>query len=198
MKSAWSKVEDYWRDCDACPNLKSPLKVLGEGPPDAQVLLVGEAPGATELVKIRPFVGESGQILRTLLGPALDRTYITNTVVCHPPGNRTPTPDETARCFGRLVDLAAMLQPRLIVAVGNTARDVVMPSASVRGKWTGSEVLREEIVAAMRCTPLAFYVHHPAYILRRGGISSSANQAIVAMYAELRELMIMVSTDEHA
>jgi len=105
--------------CEAATNL-----VPGEGSPVAEVMLVGEAPGASEDQQGRPFVGRAGQLLDELLGEAgLDRdhVYITNVVKARPPGNRDPRAAEVAHWMPYLEAQLALIQPRLVVPLGRHA-----------------------------------------------------------------------------
>jgi uracil-DNA glycosylase family 4 len=105
--------------CEAATNL-----VPGEGSPVAEVMLVGEAPGANEDLQGRPFVGRAGQLLDELLAEAgLDRdhVYITNVVKARPPGNRDPRAAEVAHWMPYLEAQLALIQPRLVVQLGRHA-----------------------------------------------------------------------------
>ncbi len=105
--------------CETATNM-----VPGEGSPDARVMLVGEAPGATEDALGRPFVGRSGRLLDELLAEAgLDRTevFITNVVKARPPGNRDPRADEVAHWMPWLEAQLALIRPHLVVPLGRHA-----------------------------------------------------------------------------
>ncbi len=114
------------RRCTACPELVAERTqvVVGDTPPAARLLLLGEAPGAQEDLTGRPFVGRSGQLLDRVLAQAgLDRgdVAVLNTVKCRPPGNRPPSRTETARCRGWTERQLALLAPALVVALGLSA-----------------------------------------------------------------------------
>jgi uracil-DNA glycosylase len=105
--------------CETCTHM-----VPGEGSPTAAVMLVGEAPGATEDELGRPFVGRAGRLLDELLGAAgLERAaaYVTNVVKARPPGNRDPRPDEVAHHMPWLEAELALVRPRLVVPLGRHA-----------------------------------------------------------------------------
>lgn len=135
--------------------------VFGEGDPYARLMLVGEGPGATEDEMGRPFVGRAGELLDRILGAAGFRredVYITNVVMCRPPGNRVPQDDEIAACIPWLHAKIKAVRPRIIVCLGATAtRALVHPRAritQVRGQWfdiDGYEVMP---------------TYHPAALLR--------------------------------
>ncbi len=117
-------VEEIAR-CTRCPlhrSRKNP--VPGEGPLDARVMVVGEAPGRKEDEEGRPFVGPAGQLLNRLLelaGLRREEVYITNIVKCRPPGNRDPAPEEVEACLPYLRRQIRLIKPRLVIAVGRHA-----------------------------------------------------------------------------
>lgn len=120
---------------------KSPL-VPPSGPVDSPIVLVGEAPGADEVIKLAPFVGRAGQLLRQYLrraGLGWDQLYVTNTVLYRPPGNRTPYPFEVQASLQRLMSELAIVRPVVVVTLGATAWSALgNPSArysEARGKW---------------------------------------------------------------
>jgi uracil-DNA glycosylase family 4 len=121
--------------CTKCPLAKGRVKAVpGEGPPDAKVLLIGEAPGYHENQQGRPFIGQAGQFLEELLGVAgLTRSdvFITNVVKCRPPGNRDPQPDEIAACSDYLSRQTAELKPRVIVTLGRYSLGRFLPAARI-------------------------------------------------------------------
>ncbi len=111
-------------DCGLCEGAKNP--VVGEGDPDSEVVFVGEAPGKREDERGRPFVGTAGRLLDRLLehaGLSREEVYITNVVKCRPPGNRRPRADEIEACSKHLERLLAIIEPRVIAPMGNTALD---------------------------------------------------------------------------
>ncbi len=135
--------------------------VFGEGPERPEVVLVGEGPGAVEDEQGRPFVGPAGQLLDKILAAAgfrRDEVYITNVVMCRPPGNRTPLPDEVAACYPWLVHKLRLLRPRVIVALGAAAAQTLLGPAvrisRARGAWFERE--------GVKMLP----TFHPAALLR--------------------------------
>ncbi len=120
-------------DCGLCTNITN--YVPGEGPADAQIMLVGEAPGAQEDKQGRPFVGPSGSLLTRLLHSiGIDRkdVFITSVVKCRPPGNRAPTASELAACRQHLDAQIAAIQPRVIVTLGRfSAQSLIDKSFSI-------------------------------------------------------------------
>jgi uracil-DNA glycosylase len=133
--------------------------VPGEGNPDADVMLVGEAPGASEDKQGRPFVGRAGRLLDELLGEAgleREQVYITNVVKARPPGNRDPRADEVAHCMPWLETQLALIQPRLVVPLGRHALAHFTDSAKI------SEVHGTLVIERERAL---FPMYHPAAAL---------------------------------
>ncbi|MEB2836562.1 MAG: type-4 uracil-DNA glycosylase [Desulfurococcales archaeon] len=116
---------DAIRKCRKCPlHLHRKNPVPGEGPLDARVMLVGEAPGRREDETGRPFVGAAGHLLDALLGLAglkREEVYITNIVKCRPPGNRDPTQAEIRACLPYLLEQIDIIRPGLLIALGRHA-----------------------------------------------------------------------------
>jgi uracil-DNA glycosylase family 4 len=112
------------RDCTRCPQLASTRTtvVFGAGNADADLMFVGEAPGANEDKQGLPFVGQAGRLLDQLLGEiglARDDVFVANVLKCRPPGNRDPLPAEIENCKGYLQTQVALIQPRVICTLGN-------------------------------------------------------------------------------
>jgi uracil-DNA glycosylase len=142
--------------------------VFGVGNADADVMFIGEAPGFHEDKQGEPFVGAAGQLLTRMLdevlGVARHDVYIANVIKCRPPGNRDPQEDEIESCTPWLVEQVSLIQPRVIVTLGNFATKFVLQTAQgitrMRGRaypWHGRTVVP---------------TFHPAAILRGGGESS--------------------------
>ena len=139
--------------------------VFEDGAREAKVMLIGEAPGGDEDRIGRPFVGRAGQLLdRMLKGIGLDRTkvYIANVVPWRPPGNRTPTPQETAACLPFVARQIELVAPKLIVCLGGSSARVLLGVEDgimrARGKW-------RDYPGAGGVRALATL--HPAYLLRQ-------------------------------
>jgi len=135
--------------------------VFGEGNPDAELMFVGEGPGADEDEQGRPFVGRAGQLLNKMIeamGLKREQVYIANVVKCRPPGNRTPESQEIETCSPFLLRQIAVIQPKAIVALGAVAARCLLglnePMARLRGRWFD-----------FRGTRLAV-TYHPAFLLR--------------------------------
>ena len=121
------ELKNKYTECSLCPQLKENRSnvVFGVGDPKkAKVVIIGEAPGNQEDLQNEPFVGRSGQILTELLkeiGLTRDEVYITNTILCRPPNNRNPNKQELSNCKGRLDKQLEILNPKVIVTLGNFA-----------------------------------------------------------------------------
>jgi len=161
------------RHAAACPHCTRAAGwtnlVFGEGAPDAEVMFVGEAPGETEDRLGRPFVGPAGEKLDEMIkamGLARDTVYVANVLKARPPGNRTPQPDEIARCAPFLVEQILAVQPRAIVALGGSAVRALLGVDTgitrLRGQW-----LEWAPPAGAECPPIAVMpTYHPSYVLR--------------------------------
>jgi DNA polymerase len=158
--------------CVACAELASQRTqtVFGVGDPDADWLFIGEAPGAEEDRRGEPFVGPAGQLLDNMLGAlVLERgrkVYIANILKCRPPGNRDPGPEEAAACRGFLDRQIALIQPRVIVALGRVAAQNLLGSSEPLGRLRDREHTYQGI-------PLVV-TYHPAYLLRSPGEKAKA------------------------
>ena len=155
--------------------------VFADGAPDARIMLVGEAPGGDEDRIGRPFVGRAGQLLdRMLASIGLDRNkvYIANVVPWRPPGNRTPTPQETLVCLPFVRRQIALVNPRVLVCLGGSATQTLLGAKEgitrTRGVW------RDYANQDGRAIP-ALPMFHPAYLLRQPAAKRWA-------WADLRKL----------
>ena len=160
--------------CTKCPNLASSRTtvVFGVGDINAQLMFVGEAPGADEDRQGEPFVGAAGQLLTRIIqtmGLSRETVYIGNILKCRPDtpgqtsGNRKPTPDEMATCIPYLHEQIDLIQPRVLVALGATAVEGLLGKTEgitrLRGKWQ-----------TYRGIPL-MPTFHPSYLLRNQALS---------------------------
>jgi uracil-DNA glycosylase len=162
--AAWEALRAQVSVCTLCELSQTRTQtVFGVGNRRAEVLVIGEAPGADEDRQGEPFVGRAGQLLNSMLramGHPRDTVYIANVLKCRPPGNREPRPTEVGCCLPYLQQQVDMIQPRLIVAVGRIAAQNLLatdtPLARLRGR-----VHR----FGTRATAL-IVTYHPAYLLR--------------------------------
>ena len=133
--SQLTELYDQVRTCEKCQLSQSrTLAVPGEGPEDAQILFIGEAPGFHEDRQGRPFVGAAGLYLNELLakvGLKREDVYIANVIKCRPPGNRDPLPDEVATCRPYLDRQIDLIRPRLVVTLGRFSMERYFPGASI-------------------------------------------------------------------
>jgi uracil-DNA glycosylase family 4 len=150
-------------DCTRCKLHKQGRKqiVFGVGNPNADLMFIGEAPGADEDAQGEPFVGRAGQLLTNMIkamGLHREDVYIANIIKCRPPGNRTPERDECETCSPFLMRQIEAIKPKVIVALGAVAAKTLLAvSASMmelRGRWFD-----------FRGTKLAV-TYHPAFLLR--------------------------------
>ena len=124
---------DVGDDCSRCKlhTLGRKQIVFGVGNPDADLMFVGEAPGADEDIQGIPFVGRAGQLLTKMIEAinlTRDQVYIANVIKCRPPGNRNPEPDEIAQCEPFLFRQIAAINPKVIVALGSFAAKTLLRS----------------------------------------------------------------------
>jgi uracil-DNA glycosylase len=150
-------------DCTRCRLAKQGRKqiVFGVGNPRAELMFIGEAPGADEDQQGEPFVGRAGQLLNNMIkamGLRREDIYIANIIKCRPPGNRTPERDECETCSPFLMRQIATIKPKVVVALGAVAAKTLLainaPMSELRGKWYD-----------FRGTKLAV-TYHPAFLLR--------------------------------
>jgi uracil-DNA glycosylase len=158
--------------------------VYGVGDPHADLMFIGEAPGFHEDKQGEPFVGAAGQLLNRMLAEIEIRredVYINNVILCRPPGNRDPLPDELEACKPWLDERMALIDPAVVVTLGNWATRYILGSqvsiSRVRGQrfpWNGRTVIP---------------TFHPAAILRGGGESSRQMAALRTDFQEIRAVL---------
>lgn len=171
---------------DDCP-LKATAKnlVFGDGNPQADIMLIGEAPGADEDRQGVPFVGVSGQLLdRMLASIGLDRghIYITNILAWRPPGNRKPTPAETTMCLPFIRRHIELVSPRVLVFVGGTSASTLLGRSDgitrLRGRWL-EYAMEGRTIDAMA-------IFHPAYLLRQPALKRDAWRDLLEIHARIQ------------
>ena len=125
MRVSWSSLLADLRGCEKCGLCRGRMNVVpGEGDPNADLMFIGEGPGAEEDRLGRPFVGRSGELLTKMIHAiALERSevYICNVVKCRPPANRDPAPEEAETCLPYLRAQVALVRPRVIALLGRVA-----------------------------------------------------------------------------
>ena len=170
------------RSCKSCAlHATRTQAVPGVGPCPADVMIVGEAPGFNEDRQGEPFVGAAGQLLNQLLSEIdvpRGAVYINNVILCRPPGNRDPFPDELEACQPWLDERVAIIDPAVVVTLGNWATRYILGRqisiSRVRGQrfpWNGRTVIP---------------TFHPAAVLHGGGQASSQMTALRADFQEIR------------
>jgi len=153
--------------------------VPGEGPANAEIMLIGEGPGFNENEQGRPFVGAAGNFLNELLAQAgLQRAdvWIGNVVKCRPPGNRDPLPDELAACNEYLERQIAAIDPKIIITLGRFSMGKYMPGVKITQVHGQMKRIGNRFVIAM---------FHPAAALHQAALKP----AILADFAKLPQLL---------
>ncbi len=143
MFDNWEELEQSIVNCNKCRlcvNRKN--IVFGQGNKNADIMFIGEGPGADEDIQGLPFVGKAGKLMNMAfegLGIKREEVYIANIVKCRPPQNRVPEPDEAESCLNYLRNQVILVKPRIIVLLGSTAlKNILGKELSItasRGKW---------------------------------------------------------------
>ncbi|HVS23651.1 MAG TPA: uracil-DNA glycosylase [Gammaproteobacteria bacterium] len=168
----WEQLAAEVRACTRCGLHKTRTQtVFGVGRRDAELLVIGEAPGADEDRQGEPFVGRAGLLLNAMLraiGLPRSEVYIANILKCRPPGNRDPQPEEASTCTPYLSRQIALVRPRAILAVGRIAAQWLLQSDAPIGRLRGRVFHYGE-----SGTPL-IVTYHPAYLLRSPLVKATA------------------------
>src|SRR5579883_1244483 len=179
--SDWEMLRQAVAQCTACSLHQTRTQtVFGVGNREASLMLIGEAPGFHEDQQGEPFVGRAGQLLTAMLntiGFARESVYIANILKCRPPENRDPMPEEVAQCTGFLEKQIALVQPKLLLAVGRIAAHFLLNSQSSLHQLRGK-------IHEYRNTPLII-TYHPAYLLRNPADKGKAFQDLQLTYRTL-------------
>jgi DNA polymerase len=160
------QLRDVALTCTRCPLAQGRTQVVfGVGNPGADLLFVGEGPGREEDLAGEPFVGRSGKLLDRLMAEEIGLTraecYIANVVKCRPPQNRDPAPKEIEACRPYLTEQITLIDPVVIVTLGNFATKLLLETTK------GIRELRGQVFERGRASLVPTY--HPAYVLRAGG-----------------------------
>jgi DNA polymerase len=155
--------DDLGADCSRCKlhTLGRKQVVFGVGNPDADLMFVGEAPGADEDIQGEPFVGRAGQLLTKIIeaiGLRREDVYIANVIKCRPPGNRNPEPDEVEQCEPFLFRQIDTVKPKVIVALGKFAAQCLLRTGDPITRIRGREFKYRDAILIP--------TYHPAYLLR--------------------------------
>ena len=192
----WEALRTEVLTCTRCPLHKTRTQgVVGVGPHRTEWMVIGEAPGAEEDRRGEPFVGRAGHLLDAMLHAiGLNRgtnVYIANVLKSRPPGNRDPKPEEVAACLPYLMRQIALLQPRLMLAVGRIAAQNLLSTdlslSRLRGKVHHFGELN---------TPL-IVTYHPAYLLRTPADKRKAWEDLKFARGVFRQLTDRVGNDGH-
>lgn len=180
----WEELKNECLRCRACSLADTRTQVVfGVGAPDAEVLFIGEAPGANEDLQGEPFVGRAGKLLDDMLAViGLDRSriYITNSVKCRPPQNRDPLNTEKDACHGYLVRQLRLMQPKIIVCLGRiSAMEIIKPDFKITQEH-GQFFERDGIQM------MALY--HPAALLRDPHKKPDTFEDLKRLQAKIREI----------
>jgi DNA polymerase len=184
LKAVWQQA----MGCQRCPQLASTRTtvVFGSGHADADLMFVGEAPGANEDKQGLPFVGQAGRLLDTLLeeiGLTRSDVFVANTLKCRPPGNRDPLPQEIDACQDYLFRQLELIEPRVVCTLGNFATKLL------RGDMTGITRLHghEEVRRIGPRTVRLYPIFHPAAALYTPSMLATLRQD----FARLPELLAL-------
>ena len=190
LKAVWRQASA----CTRCPQLAATRQtvVFGSGNADADLMFVGEAPGANEDKQGLPFVGQAGRLLETLLGEigmTRGEVFIANTLLCRPPGNRDPLPQEIDNCQDYLFRQLELIEPRVVCTLGNFATKLLRadPGTGIT-RLHGREELRQIGPRVVRLYPL----YHPAAAL----YTRSMLDVLRADFARIPELLALPVPDQ--
>ena len=156
------EIEEVVKKCNKCELCSNRTKtVFGVGDSGADIMFIGEGPGADEDLEGEPFVGKAGKLMNQAflgLGISRERIYIANIVKCRPPNNRTPVKEEANACLDYLRNQVMIIKPKVIVLLGNTALKNILGEeysiTATRGKWIDKK--------GIKYMP----TYHPAALLR--------------------------------
>ncbi len=164
-KEQLKKLKEEYKNCCKCSELCKNRNniVFGAGKADSKIMIIGEAPGNKEDLENVPFVGKSGQVLNSLLsevGISRDEVYITNTILCRPPNNRDPNKEELEKCRKRLDKQIEIINPSVIITLGNFATKYMLNTKQGITKLKGKvyDINNRKIVP----------MFHPAVLLYNG------------------------------
>lgn len=181
-----NELENKIKDCQKCPLGQTRTKfVFGYGNPNAEIMVIGEAPGADEDLQGLPFVGRAGQLLTNILKSinlSREEVFICNILKCRPPNNRKPLPNEIQTCIPYLHKQIELIQPKIILALGSTAIEgllgITAKMADIHGK----------VMEFNGITLIPTY--HPAALLRNPSLKRDVwndLQNLMKIYYQIKE-----------
>ncbi len=181
----WRELQQAVSQCHLCEELAQSRTqtVFGVGNRQADVLVIGEAPGRDEDAQGEPFVGRAGQLLNAMLA-AIDlpreQVFIANILKCRPPNNRDPSPQEAQNCRAFLQRQIALIQPKVIFVVGRIAAQNLLDTDLAIGKMRGRDYQYQD----ENIGPIPVIVtYHPAYLLRQPGEKRKSWQDLLRLRA---------------
>ena len=181
----WHALRQRVLSCTACGLWESRTQaVFGVGDKEANLLIIGEAPGADEDRQGEPFVGRAGQLLNAMLkaiGLRREQVYIANILKCRPPGNRDPRPEEALQCTPFLMRQIELINPRVILSVGRISAQHLLKTDTPVGRLRG----RVHEFGDKRIPLVVTY--HPAYLLRSPEQKAKAWRDLLTVLAALRD-----------
>jgi DNA polymerase len=185
MQLDWRELQRSVKSCAACElRAGCTQSVFGVGNPEAELLVIGEAPGADEDRQGEPFVGRAGQLLNKMLlamGYEREAVFIANIVKCRPPNNRDPKPQEALSCEPYLLRQIELIKPKVILSVGRISAQNLLKTDIAVGKLRG-RIHR----FGGEAVPLVV-TYHPAYLLRSPEQKGKAWQDLLLALSVLRE-----------
>lgn len=162
MLNTWEELEESIKNCEKCKLCKTRKNIVfGSGNREANIMFIGEGPGADEDEMGMPFVGKAGKLMdKAFEGVGIDRekVYIANIVKCRPPQNRVPEKDEASACIDYLRNQVMLIKPKIIVLLGSTALKNILGEEYSITKVRGNFITKKDII----------YIptFHPAALLR--------------------------------
>ena len=182
--TAWEELRETCLKCQACQLRQTCTQVVfGVGDPNAEVLFIGEAPGANEDAQGEPFVGRAGKLLDDMLAMiGLDRSriYITNSVKCRPPQNRDPLNTEKDACRGYLSRQLALMKPKIIVCLGRiSAMEIIKEDFRITQEH--GQFFEKDGIQMMA-------LYHPAALLRDPRRKPETFEDLKRLQAKIREI----------
>lgn len=185
-KVCLAELEIESRDCTLCDLSRGRQKVVfGSGDPDADLMFIGEGPGAEEDRQGVPFVGRAGELLTKIIqaiGLERDQVYIANIVKCRPPGNRDPQPEEVAACRRYLEQQIDLIEPKVIVLLGRVAAQTLLGNDLTLGRMRNQWHRVREVEARV--------TYHPAALLRNSSFKRPTWEDMQAVRDRLAEVSV--------
>jgi uracil-DNA glycosylase len=190
----YKNLEEKIKKCCACLLRGTCTQVVpGEGNPHAEIMFIGEAPGAEEDKQGKPFVGAAGKFLNEMLGLLnLNRedVFIANVLKCRPPANRDPLPEEVEVCWPWLLEQINIIKPKLIVTLGRHAMERFLPNQKI--SQIHGTALRREIPGIGKQVFYALY--HPAAALYQG----SLRETLKNDFRKIPKVLKVIEKEENA